>query len=58
MFRSEVLTQRADRLAGNVSIAIPVAWQAVGYFLFVSLIVGFAFLSFTTYSRVEVASGN
>src|SRR5687767_11355358 len=31
LFRQEVLEQRADRLHGDVSIAVPISWQIIGY---------------------------
>jgi membrane fusion protein len=57
MFRSEVLNRRRDRLAGNVSIAVPIAWQAIGYLFLGGLIVAGAFLSLAGYSRVETVGG-
>lgn len=57
MFRPEALSYRADRLSGNVAIAVPVAWQSIGFLIFGSLIAAFVFLSFGNYSRVEVVAG-
>lgn len=57
LFRTEALTHRADRLSGDVSIAVPISWQAIGYLLLGSVAVGFAFLNFASYSRVEVVTG-
>ncbi len=58
LFRSEVITHRAERLSGDVSIAVPISWQAIGYLLFGGLTVGFAFINFAFYSRVEVVTGS
>lgn len=57
MFRPEVLAGRSGSLMGNVSIVIPVAWQIITCVLFGSLLAALFFLSFATYSRVEIASG-
>ena len=57
MFRSEVLAYRSDRLSGDVTIAVPVSWQYIGYGLLASLIVAAAFLSAASYARVETVAG-
>lgn len=57
MCRSEVLSYRSDRLAGDVSVAIPVSWQGIGYLVFGGVLAAFAFLSFASYSRVETVTG-
>lgn len=57
MFRPEALSYRADRLSGNVAIAVPVAWQSIGFLIFGSLIAAFVFLTFGNYARVEVVAG-
>jgi len=57
LFRKEVLERRADRLQGDVSLAVPMSWQIVGYLLLTSLAVALLFLSSASYSRVEVVSG-
>lgn len=57
MFRLEVLSQRAEHLSGDVSIAVPVPWQSIGYLLFGGVAVAVAFLSFASYSRVETVTG-
>ena len=38
LFRQEVLRHRADRLHGDVSIAVPVSWQALGFLLLAALV--------------------
>jgi membrane fusion protein len=57
LFRKEVLKRRADRLHGDVHVAVPVSWQAVGYLLLAALVASFVFLALATYARVEVAAG-
>ena len=57
LFRSEVLTQKKDRLSGEVSIAVPLQWQVIGYLIFGALLVAIAFLSLASYSRVETVTG-
>lgn len=57
LFRSEVLNQTKDRLSGEVSIAVPMGWQIIGYLIFGSVIVALIFLSLASYSRVETVTG-
>jgi membrane fusion protein len=57
LFRKEMLEHRADRLHGDVSIAIPVSWQAIGFMLLAALAAAFLFLLFAGYTRVEIVSG-
>jgi membrane fusion protein len=57
LFRSEALNYRADRLSGEVAIAVPVAWQAIGYLIFGGLVIAALFLSLASYSRVETVNG-
>jgi membrane fusion protein len=57
MFRTEAIEYRADRLSGDVAIAVPVAWQAIGYLVFGGVAVALAFLSIANYARVETVSG-
>ena len=57
MFRSEAIANRSDRLSGDVAIAVPVAWQAIGYLIFGGVAVGVLFLSLASYSRVETVTG-
>lgn len=58
MFRPEAISFRADRLSGDVALAVPVAWQSIGYLLFGGVAAAIAFLSFANYARVEVATGS
>ena len=57
MFRPEVEAFRPDRLSGNVTIAVPVAWQVIGYFLLASVAAMALLLSLAQYSRIETATG-
>ena len=57
MFRSEVINHRADRLSGDVTIAVPIAWQWIGFVIFGGIVAGVIFLSLAGYARVETATG-
>lgn len=57
LFRPEVLAARKDRLHGDVSLAVPLSWQAIGYLLFAALLIALIFLVAAPYSRVETVSG-
>jgi len=57
LFRQEVLQKRADKLSGDVSIAVPVSWQTVGYTLATALATAVGFLAAAPYARVETATG-
>ncbi len=57
MFRPEVSLHRSDRLSGDVAIAIPVAWQAIGLLIIGGLAAAITFLSLARYARVETVSG-
>ncbi len=57
MFRTEALQYRADRLSGDVAIAVPVPWQAIGYLVFGGVAAGITFLALADYSRVETVGG-
>lgn len=57
MFRREVLDRRANRLHGDVHLAVPISWQLIGLALLASLGAALLFLSFASYSRVENVSG-
>ena len=48
---------RAERLHGDVSLAVPVSWQAIGYLIAAALVVALAFLALGSYARVETVSG-
>lgn len=57
LFRAEALRHRADRLQGNVNIALPLAWQVIGLLFVVILVAAAVFLGTGTYERVETVSG-
>ena len=57
LFRPEVLAHRADRLHGDVSLALPISWQVIGLGLLAALAAAITFLSLASYSRVESVSG-
>ncbi len=57
MFRSEVIEARKQRLTGDASVAVPIAWQLIGLFVVAATAIAFLFLWLADYSRVETASG-
>ncbi len=57
LFRPEVLAARKDRLHGDVSLAVPLSWQAIGFLLFGALVAALFFLISASYSRVETVTG-
>jgi membrane fusion protein len=57
VFRAEAITCRSDRLSGDIMVAVPVAWQAIGYLIFGGLMVALIFLSLASYSRVVTVGG-
>lgn len=57
LFRKEQLRHLTQRLHGEISVAVPVSWQVIGYFLFAALIVALIFLSTASYARVETVPG-
>lgn len=58
LFRPEALAARKDRLQGDISLAIPLSWQLIGYLLLAALLVAISFLAFASYSRVETVAGS
>lgn len=46
-----------SRLFGDVSIAVPLSWNVVGYLLFAGIVVCLAFFGWASYSRIEVVAG-
>ncbi|NIJ66317.1 membrane fusion protein [Sphingomonas leidyi] len=40
-----------------MAISVPVAWQVIGYFLFISVLCAIIFLALASYSRVETVTG-
>jgi membrane fusion protein len=57
LFRREVLEHRANRLYGDISIAVPTSWHAVGFTILAALAVALVFLASAGYSRVETVDG-
>ncbi|HEX8511620.1 MAG TPA: HlyD family efflux transporter periplasmic adaptor subunit [Allosphingosinicella sp.] len=57
LFRSEAVRFNAERLYGEVSLAVPPSWQLVGYVLLTALAAACAFLFLASYSRSETVSG-
>lgn len=51
------MEHRADKLFGDVNLAIPLRWQAIGYLLLAILMVTLIFLFSSSYARVETVSG-
>lgn len=58
MFREEAMGDRHDSLMGQTSLAVPMSWQAIGYFLLMAIVVGLIFVSTAEYSRVETVTGS
>lgn len=58
LFRSEATQSRANRLSGDILLAIPLPWQTIGYLLFGGIAVALVFLSFASYSRIETVTGS
>jgi len=57
LFRAEAIANRSERLTGDVAIAVPTSWQALGYLLALVALATAAFLGLASYSRVETATG-
>jgi len=57
LFRPEVIEARKDRLHGDVSLAVPISWQIIGFLLLAAVAVAAVFLARASYSRVETVSG-
>lgn len=57
LFRKEALEYRTDKLHGDVQMALPVSWQAVGGLLFLIVASAIIFLSVASYSRIETVTG-
>jgi membrane fusion protein len=58
LFRKEVLERRADRIHGDISLAVPVSWHVIGYTLLAALIGALLFVAFAPYARVETVGGS
>lgn len=57
MFRQEVQLAQQDRLHGDVSLALPVSWQLIGYGFLALLVTAIIFLFLGSYARVETVGG-
>ena len=57
MFRIDVLSRQQNSLLGEVSIALPITWQSVGFLIFSGVALSVLFLSLASYSRVETVTG-
>jgi membrane fusion protein len=57
MFRFEAASVHRNRLSGDVAIAVPVAWQSIGFLIFGGVALSVLFLSLANYSRVETVTG-
>ena len=58
LFRAELARHLGHRLHGEISVAVPMAWQVIGYFLFAALIVALLFVCTASYARVETVAGS
>ena len=57
LFRKEVLEHRAERLHGDISLAVPMSWHVIGFTILGALVATFVFLALASYSRTETVSG-
>lgn len=57
LFRREAVESSTNRLHGEVSLAVPMSWQTIGFLLFGALVVVSAFLLLASYSRIEKVQG-
>jgi membrane fusion protein len=57
LFRKEVLEHRADRLHGDISLAVPMAWHVIGLTMLAALVIAFVFLATASYARIETVKG-
>jgi hypothetical protein len=53
MYRSEVTRQHQNHLSGDVAIAVPVAWQSVGFLIFGGVALGVLFLSLASSHPIQ-----
>lgn len=58
LFREEALAAQEARLAGNVHLIVPLAWQLVGGAMCMMLVLAGIFLAVAPYPRTETASGS
>ena len=57
LFRINVLSRQQNSLVGEVSIALPITWQSIGFLIFGGVALSVLFLSLASYSRVETVTG-
>jgi membrane fusion protein len=57
LFRPEVAAARKERLHGNISLAVPMSWQLIGFLLFGGIGVAAIFLATASYSQVTTVGG-
>jgi membrane fusion protein len=57
LFRKEALAHQAERLHGEVTVALPMSWQFIGYLLLAALAGALIFLAMASYSRVATVAG-
>lgn len=57
MFRDDIYKAKTNHLLGDISIAVPIAWQSIGFLIFGGIATITAFQSFASYSRVETVTG-
>ena len=57
MFRTEQQFRNRDRLSGDVALAVPFSWQAIGYLLLGALCTVVVFLALAPFARVEKVIG-
>lgn len=58
LFRKEALEYHSDRLHGEISLALPLSWQLIGYTLLAALVAALVFLFSVSYARVETVRGS
>lgn len=57
MFRIETTYRHRNRLSGDVALAVPIAWQSIGFLIFGGVAAAVFFLALASYSRVETVTG-
>lgn len=57
LFRIETTYRHRNRLSGDVALAVPIAWQSIGFLIFGGIAAAVFFLALASYSRVETVTG-
>ena len=57
LFRREVLERQGNRLLGEINLALPLGWQAIGYLLGAVALAGALFVSTASYTRLATVPG-